>query len=233
MRTDSPSHLLLLLSRHRGAGHLYAQQHADGISRRPVVPLLITARHLDLGHVVLDHIVAMFREASVACAIGHLNTRAMLQPCCAMTSFWGSSVSFAGRAPDLGFSVQYLQTCCNRLLCSMENICYLNRSIALPRSVSIGLITCFYINLYKIAVRGREVGMRSREESRAHFQIRFFNLHSTIRRPQRHNEPDASQQLRDCSLRCRCRSAPCSHRQRPSHLHFHCRWPSHSHCRWP
>lgn len=87
MRTDSPSHLLLLLSRHQCAGDLCARQRADGISRRPVVPLLIAARHLRLGYVVLDHIVAMFREASVACAIGHLNTRAMVQPCCAMTSF--------------------------------------------------------------------------------------------------------------------------------------------------
>jgi hypothetical protein len=102
---------ILLLSRHRRAGDLCAQQRADGISRRPVVPLLIAASHLDLGYFVLDHIVAMFREASVACTIGHLNTRAMVQPCCAMTSFWGSSVSFPGRAPDLGFSVQYLHAC--------------------------------------------------------------------------------------------------------------------------
>jgi hypothetical protein len=68
MRTDSPS-LLLLLSRHRLADDLCARQRADGISRRPVVPLFIAARYLGPGYLLRTGqrvTVAMVLEDSVA-----------------------------------------------------------------------------------------------------------------------------------------------------------------------
>lgn len=103
----------------------------------------------------------------------------------------------------------------------MKKGSYLHRSIPLLCRMSIGWITCFYMNLYKIPVKDREVSMRGREEIRARSQIRFSVPLPPTHRPQRHNEPGVFQQPRDYSLRCRCRSAPCSHHQRP--LHLRCR----------